>query len=937
MSRRTKNMEKRQNNIKSEQIIRLCRRAAAQGAVLLKNEDTALPLCAGDNIAVFGRCQIEYYKSGTGSGGAVNVPYTTNLLDGLRDNHINLNEELIHCYENWIAEHPFDNGEGGWAREPWCQEEMPISKELATKAAAISNKAIVVFGRTAGEDKDNAAEKGSYYLTSTEQEILDNVCESFACVIVVLNVANIIDMSFVQDSEHIKAVVYAWQGGMEGGNGIADVLTGKEVFQGKLTDTIAKKITDYPSDKNHGGKEKNVYQEDIYVGYRYFETFAKESVLYPFGYGLSYTEFSILNSSVKVSGNGSEITFLFTCKVKNIGEKYSGRETIQLYIEGPQGKMGRPVRELIGFVKTRSLDNFEEEELQIEVPVYRIASYDDSGVSGYPNAYVLEAGKYYFYAGTNVRDTKKVSVDGKDSWLLENTFLIEQCEEALAPIEHFERIHTLVENDEKMVVKYESVPTRTIDLKERIVSRLPQTIPYTGDKGLLLKDVAEENCTMEEFISQLSTEDLAAIVRGEGMCSLKVTPGTAAAFGGVSDMLYQYGIPVGCCADGPSGIRLDNGAHATQVPIGTLIACTWDEELAEELFTCVGEELVQNQVDTLLGPGINIHRHPLNGRNFEYFSEDPLLTGKIAAAMVRGIAKKGVHATIKHFACNSQETERNVVNTVVSQRALREIYLKAFEIAVKEGNAQSIMTSYNLINGFWTASAYDLNTTILRKEWRYEGIVMTDWWANINDVVVGGEGSKQRTADMVRAQNDIYMVVNNNGAEINSFGDNSVAALNTEGLTVGELQRSAMNICRFLIKTPAFGRKGNSVIKIPLIKALNIDTHKENALDDNSRIVWNTAVETEKDFVIRVAGNYDVIVQVMCEETNQAQCVCKAVLNGEELATFQTNGTSGRWIQQKLLRVQLEAGYYQMRMLFIKPGMQIDYMEFQRCIVGNGN
>lgn len=924
-------MEGNQNQVISGQIAKLCRKVAAQGAVLLKNENRTLPLLTSDCVAVFGRCQKEYYRSGTGSGGAVNVLYTTNLLDGFRDNGICLNEELVDCYEKWILSHPYDNGGGGWASEPWCQQEMPVSKELAAKAAAVSNKAVVVIGRTAGEDKDNAAAEGSYYLTEAEQEMLDNVCESFNHVIVVLNVGNIIDMNFVQSNANISSVVYAWHGGMEGGNGIADVLAGKEVFQGKLTDTIAKKITDYPSDKNHGGKEKNIYQEDIYVGYRYFETFAKDAVLYPFGYGLSYTEFAIADSAVKVSGSDAKISFLFTCKVKNTGTVYSGREIVQLYVEKPVSGMGRPARELIGFAKTRNLGCQEEEELQIEIPVYRLASFDDSGVSGYRHAYVLEAGTYHFYAGVNVRDAKEVPVEDRMHWQLANTLLIEQCEEALAPTENFARIRAAAGADNVPTLEYEPVPTRTINLKERIASRLPQTISYTGDKGLLLKDVAEGKCTMEAFIAQLSTEDLAAIVRGEGMCSLKVTLGTAAAFGGVSDALLGFGIPVGCCADGPSGIRMDNGAHATQVPIGTLIACTWDEALTEELFCCVGEELVQNQVDTLLGPGINIHRHPLNGRNFEYFSEDPLLTGKIAAAVVRGIAKKGVHATIKHFACNSQETGRHIVNAVVSQRALREIYLKAFEISVREGSAQSIMTSYNPINGFWTASAYDLNTTILRKEWGYEGIVMTDWWAGINDVVAGGESSRQRTADMVRAQNDLYMVVNNNGAEINAFGDDSVEALGTGRLTVGELQRSAMNICRFLMRTPAFGREGNGDIKIPLIKALDINQHKENALDNNNKIAWNTAVDTEKCFVIKTAGNYDVIVQIMCEETNQAQCVCKAVLNGEELATFQTNGTGGRWIQQKLLRVRLEAGYYQMKMLFLKPGMQIDYIELRTC------
>lgn len=918
-------------NEEIDKISALCRRAAAQGAVLLKNEDAVLPFSANDRVAVFGRCQKEYYRSGTGSGGAVNVRYTTDLLGGLKDAGVLVDEELAACYEKWIAEHPFDNGGGGWACEPWCQQEMPVPQELAAKAAAVSDKAVVVIGRTAGEDKDNAAKEGSYYLTKAETEMLGCVCSHFKDVIVVLNVANIIDMGFVQDAPQIKAVVYAWQGGIEGGNGIADVLTGKEGFQGRLTDTIARRITDYPADRNHGGKTKNVYQEDIYVGYRYFESFDREAVLYPFGYGLSYTEFSISDSAVSVNGSGADTTFVFSCKVKNTGTRHSGREIVQLYVEAPQGGMGRPARELIGFAKTGTLGCLEEEEIRMEIPAYRLAAFDDSGVSGCQNAYVLEAGAYRFHAGKNVRDTQEVPVNGTDTWQLEKTLLVAQCEEAMAPTEEFERMRAYAADDGALAVTYEPVPTRTIDLGDRIFSRLPETIPYTGKKGLSLKDVAAGKCTMDMFIAQLSVEDLAAIVRGEGMCSLKVTPGTAAAFGGVSDNLLGFGIPVGCCADGPSGIRMDNGSHATQVPIGTLLACTWDEDLLEELFACVGDELVQNQVDTLLGPGINIHRHPLNGRNFEYFSEDPLVSGRMAAAVVRGIGKKGVHATIKHFACNSQETGRRFVNAVVSQRALREIYLKAFEIAVREGNAQSVMSAYNPVNGYWTASAYDLNTTILRNEWHYEGIVMTDWWAEMNDVVTGGESSRQRTADMVRAQNDIYMVVNNNGAEINAYGDDTLEALDSGRLTVGELQRNAMNICRFLIRTPAFARGGNGVVRIPLIKALDTSAQAENALNDSGRIVWNTAVEAEKHFVVKTAGEYDVIVRLMSEQTDQAQCVCKAVLNGEELATFQTNGTGGQWIRQKLLRVRLEAGNYQITLQFPKPGMEVDYMEFRSC------
>lgn len=924
-------MEVKKNQTITDQIAALCRKAAAQGAVLLKNEDAVLPLTADDHVAVFGRCQKDYYRSGTGSGGAVNVLYTTNLLDGLKSNHITVNTMLANYYESWLAEHPFDNGGGGWACEPWCQLEMPVSQELAANAAATSNKAVVVIGRTAGEDKDNATANGSYFLTSTEKEMLHNVCSHFENVIVILNVSNIIDMEFMQDSDHIKAIVYAWQGGMEGGNGIADVLAGKEVFQGKLTDTIAKKITDYPSDKNHGGKDKNIYQEDIYVGYRYFETFAQDTVLYPFGYGLSYTKFLISNCTVNVHGSGAQMIFRFTCNVKNIGTVYRGREVVQLYVEKPINGMGRPARELIGFAKTRDLNCLEEEKIEMDIPMYRLASFDDSGVSGHKDAYVLEAGIYRFHAGTNVRNTVETPVSGSFDWKLEDTLLLVQCEEAMAPVEPFMRMHPLVTDDGTRTVGYEPVPIRTISIKERIACALPTPISYTGDQGLLLKDVFAGKCTMETFIAQLSLDDLAAIVRGEGMCSLKVTPGTAAAFGGVSDNLLHFGIPIGCCADGPSGIRMDNGAYATQVPIGTLIACTWDEALAEELFACVGEELVHNQIDTLLGPGINIHRHPLNGRNFEYFSEDPLLTGKIAAAIVRGIASKGVHATIKHFACNSQESGRHIVNAIVSQRALREIYVKAFEIAVKEGNAQSVMTSYNPVNGYWTASAYDLNTTLLRNEWGFAGIVMTDWGAKINDVIEGGEGSNQRTADMIRSQNDIYMVVNNNGAEINSYNDDTLEALETGRLTLGELQRSAMNICRFLMRTPALNNEKNGIVNILSIQPLDTNPQAENALDDHSRIVWNTAVETSKYFMIQETANYDIIVQLMSPQTFMAQTVCKAILNGKELVTFQTNGTEGKWNLQKLLRVNLKAGCYQITLQFPKPGMEVDYMEFRQC------
>lgn len=915
---------------KNKNVSTLCRRAAAQGAVLLQNRDQVLPLTPKDHVAVFGRCQTEYYRSGTGSGGAVNAPYTVNLMEGLRTDEVRVNEELAGCYDKWLAAHPFDDGGGGWACEPWCQQEMPVSGALVRRAAAISNKALVVIGRTAGEDKDNTVQEGSYLLTAAERELLVQVCKYFHNVVVVLNVSNMIDLSLIQEQSSVKAIVYAWQGGMEGGNGLADVLSGRETFQGKLTDTIAKDITDYPSHRNHGGENKNVYQEDIYVGYRYFETFAREAVLYPFGYGLSYTTFALFNGAVQVNGSGADTEFLFTCRVRNTGTAYSGRETVQLYVQKPEGGLGNPARELVGFAKTGALGCGEEEEVAIRVPVSALASYDDSGTSPYRDSYVLEAGSYIFCAGTNVRDAQTVPVDGAWSWEVPEALLVCKCEEAMAPVEGFGRIRTVRGENGEVQPGYEAVPTRTVDLRKRIEEDLPAAIAYTDDQSLVLQDVADGKCSMETFIGQLSVEDLAAIARGEGMCSIKVTPGTAAAFGGVSDRLSGFGIPVGCCADGPSGIRMDNGAHASQVPIGTMLACTWDEKLVEELYGCVGREMLDNQIDALLGPGINIHRHPLNGRNFEYYSEDPLLSGKMAAAVVRGIGRNGVHAVIKHFACNSQESGRHIVNAVVSQRALRQIYLRAFEIAVKEGGAQAVMTAYNPINGYWTASNYDLTTTILRKEWGFTGMVMTDWWAAMNDVIEGGKESKKRTADMIRAQNDVYMVVNNNGAEINALGDDTVSAVGTGRLTVGELQRNAMNICRFLMHTPALGRRGFRTAEIPFIRAAKPEEPMRNDTGEDHRISLQISAPTERYFHIGEAGDYDVIVKLMSPQTDRAQTVCKAVLNGEDFVTFQTNGTEGRWIMQKLLRVRLEEGGYRIAFQFPKPGMVIDYMEWRK-------
>jgi len=913
-----------------------CRKVAADGAVLLKNDGQVLPLRPGDNVAVFGRCQIDYYRSGTGSGGSVNVPYTTNLLDGLRSKkHITVNEELASVYKRWIEENPFDDGGGGWAAEPWHQKEMPLTDEIVRSARAVSNKAVVVIGRTAGEDKDNVVAPGSWLLTDEELAMLERVTAHFEQTAVVLNVSNIIDMSWLESPRFrhpIPCVIYAWHGGMEGGNAIADVLAGDVTPSGKLTDTIARSIDDYPSTRNYGSEHRNFYEEDIYVGYRYFETFCPEKVLFPFGFGMSYTTFRIDPGEAKLTDRDGEKWIALTVTVTNTGTEYAGREVVQLYYEAPQGRLGRPARELAAFAKTRLLQPGESERLELAFPVRRMAAYDDGGATGHRSAYVLEAGTYALHVGTSVRDAKPVRFEGGEGYAVPELVVVEQLEEALAPTVPFRRMKPGARKaDGTYELAYEDVPLRRTSIADRIRERLPEPIPHTGDRGITLRDVEAGRATLEEFVAQLTDEDLAVLVRGEGMSNPLVTPGTASAFGGMSDRLFaKFGVPIGCTADGPSGIRMDSGHQATLMPSGTLLAATWDVDLVEELYVLEGRELAGNEIDVLLGPGMNLRRNPLNGRNFEYFSEDPLVTGMFGSACVRGIRRGGSNATLKHFACNNQEKHRTQVDAVVSERALRELYLRGFEIAVKQGGATAIMTAYNPVNGVWTASNYDLNTTILRGEWGFSGIVMTDWWASMNDPVEGGESSRKNTAAMIRAQNDLYMVVPNYGAETNAMGDNTLEALASGRLTRGELQRSAMNILRFLMQAPVFRREQRPE---PTFEARPADpsrtpsTASVQSADDMAQVML--PAEGTAWFSIGRSGEYRMLAGVMSPEFFTAQSACNVYLNGVLTATVQTNGTMGERIPRKLVKVRLEAGLYEVRIEPVKAGIQVDWISFK--------
>lgn len=891
------------------------RRLVAEGQVLLENKDQVLPLPKGAKVAVFGRIQSHYYKSGTGSGGMVNVDKVTGILDALlEEQDVAVDQELIKVYEEWEKEHPFDEGVG-WGNEPWCQEEMPLSEELLGGVSARAEYALVIIGRTAGEDQDNKKLPGSWFLTELEEEMLEKVRKAFSKMIVILNVGNIMDMGFV-DTYQPDAVLYAWQGGMIGGYGTVDVLTGKENPSGKLSDTIAYQVEDYPSDANFGNTDADFYQEDIYVGYRYFETAAREKVRYPFGYGLSYTSFSVKGNQVSAKDQKLSLKV----QVKNEGT-VAGKEVAQVYITCPQGKLGKPALILAAFQKTEKLEAGKTQELTLTIPFDRFASYDETGLTGYPASFVLEEGTYQVFAGNSVRNLQKAG-----EFILSDTMLLQRLSSALGPVKSFTRMKA-VKSGEGYQMEYEAVPLRKESPAERRAENLPEDLPLSGDKGYRLLDVENGKVSMEAFIAQLSKEDLSCIIRGEGMGSPKVTPGTAAAFGGISESLKNFGIPCGCCSDGPSGMRLDSGMKAFSLPNGTLMACSFNEKLVEELYTFTGVEMVKNRVDALLGPGINLHRHPLNGRNFEYFSEDPLLTGTLAAAQIRALHQSGVTGTLKHFCANNQETGRHTVDSIVSERALRELYLKPFEMAIKESGAESVMTTYGSVNGLWTSGSYDLNTTILRKQWGFEGIVMTDWWAFISEE--GKEPDKTNFAAMARAQNDIYMVCSQ--ADRNETGDNTLDSLEAGTLTLGELQRNAANICGFLMNTHAFERmngeetvvrvegaeetsmaEGQNIVYYKIDEELTIDLSEISAAKGTDFVF---ALDMEK------VGGYRVALTASSQLSELAQIPVSLFYQSTPNGVFTFNGTGGRdrTIEKKVV---LKTKYSVLRLYFGQNGLR---------------
>ena len=732
-------------------IGQLIRQAGAEGCVLLKNNGV-LPLSRDKEVAVFGRCQLDWFYVGYGSGGDVNAPYHVNLTDGLRGAGVHMNAEVLNAYETWTQQKANAADHGWWGHWPTNYPEMPLEESLVRNAAKSADTALIVIGRAAGEDRESTLTKGSYYLTDEERAMLDAVTISFSNVVVLLNIGNIMDLSWTEGyGNKLSALMIVWQGGMESGNAVADVLTGAVNPCGKLSDTIARRYGDYPSSANFGGMDFNDYAEGIYVGYRHFDRHP-ESVLYPFGFGLSYTSFAVRSESLKHAGIRTEAVITVT----NTGS-VPGKETVLLWCHAPVGRLDKPLRVLAAFGKTKTLAPGESEAIALCCDDKCLASYDEQR-----SRFVMEAGEYRFTANDS----------DAGSFTAEQEITVEQCE---------------------------PLCKTSVELHRRILNRLPKPVPVTGIRQYTLGDVRDGNITLDDFIARLSDEELEALTRGHGMMGSDLgVAGNAGAFCGVLPSLRDKGVPPIITSDGPAGLRLKK--YCALIPCGTALACTWNTELVEALSAKVGEEMIHYGVDVLLAPGMNIHRNPLCGRNFEYFSEDPLLSGRLAAAVVRGVQGKGKAACPKHFACNNQETNRNKNDSRVSERALREIYLRNFEIVVKEANPLTIMTSYNKVNGVWSHYNYDLVTTVLRGEWGYKGCVITDWW--MQKAKSPEFPHLKDNAYRVRAQVDVLMpgdmghvakAYRSDGSLLETLG-------RSEGITRAELQRTAKNVLTLAMK-----------------------------------------------------------------------------------------------------------------------------------------
>ena len=831
---------------REEKNAELSMNLATQGMVLLENNNNVLPMASSGNVALFGGGAVKTVKGGTGSGD-VNQRSVTSVWDGFKNAGYNVtSESWLNEFEAYYDEETGGSSGGLWG-SPKVEDTLISDAQIEEAKQDGTTTAVYVIARNSGEFADRLDAEGDYQLWGNEEENLKKVAANFDNVIVVLNVGGIIDTKFFHEIEGLDSLLLMSQAGMRGGDAVVKVLNGEVTPSGKLTDTWAVNYEDYSSSEGFGANDENVTQEeytdDIYVGYRYFDTF-NVTPAYEFGYGLSYTDFNIDVKDVTVD----EENVTVDVRVTNVGEKYAGKEVVEVYFSAPDGALEKPYQELATYGKTDTLAPGESQELTLSYATTEMSSYSEDLA-----AYVMENGDYVVRVFNSSRNTSVESVINLDSNkvteqlsnqmvqdeeidTLSNEgatpYTYEGEAEEIAKAERFEldanaieTVNNASEYDDESVIsyvyegsdytvvdqeanpRYTKAPSGNNTTPSQLIEPYEETIQYvekTKENPTLL-DVYQGTVTMEELLASLSVEEMSYIVEGLGWGggSEPVVGAQAnsvkGAAGETTSRYYETrAIPNTVLADGPAGIRItqsytENGTtyyqYCTAFPIGTLIAQSWDKDVAKQFGEAIGEEMLEMGVTMWLAPGMNIHRNPLCGRNFEYYSEDPLVAGVTAASTTLGVqSNEGIGVTIKHYAGNNQENNRNAVNNTITERALREIYLKGFEIAVKTANPMAIMTSYNLNNSMPAADDYDLCTDIPRGEWGFNGLVMTDWG-----------GGQSTPVNSMHAGNDLIMP---------GGSSKSIAEATGVTLPLGDLQKATRNVLNVIMDSTQFKKIG---------------------------------------------------------------------------------------------------------------------------------
>lgn len=760
---------------REKENLHIAYRAACEGIVMLKNDGT-LPLQTR-KVALYGPGVSMTIKGGTGSG-EVNERHSVTILEGMEDRgfEVTTKDWLARFqahYQEQLAAYKEEKKKrvnilklGTLMNMLFDNFRFPDGPEIteADVRGSDTDACIYVLSRQAGEGGDRKVEPGDFLLTEGEKQTIRFLSEKYKKFILAINCGSAMDMSFLSEIPGINAILYICQLGTEGGHAFADVVSGAVTPSGKLSSTWAKKYEDVPFAMEYGALngdlEEEYYKENIYVGYRYYDSFGVEPA-YPFGFGLSYTDFTIDVTSAAADGTN----IILKCLVANAGKQYSGREVVQLYASAPNGKLHKEYQSLAAFGKTQNLAPGEVEELTLRFDLKQLASYREDDAS-----FVLESGDYILRIGNSSRNTSVAAV------------LELPAEMIVSRHDHICPIRKPLEElkSEHFVFDAGDVQRITID------TSCLETKVYTYEPPEICGDARVQN-----FLNTLSVEDMTDIVVGAGMFGGKHRFRLPGSVGNTTSKFWDKGLANVTLCDGPAGLRLQkrstiskndnikpvdaamsifdafpgfvkkimNGdptrepviyQYTTAFPVAHALAQTWNADLMYEVGDAVYQEMKEYGCTYWLAPAINIHRNPLCGRNFEYFSEDPFLTGTMAAAITRGVQQEeGYYVTVKHFACNNQEDNRNLVSSNLTERALREIYLRGFEICIRRGGAKAIMTSYNKVNGVYAPNSYDLCTKALRNEWGFDGVVMTDWFAT--------NKGQANNALAIQAGNDLIM------------------------------------------------------------------------------------------------------------------------------------------------------------------------------------